>query len=44
MHKSLEEDAHERNEELLYKVKYLEQLALEKGNDLDSLKKIEQLS
>lgn len=27
VHRSLEEEAHEDNEELLYKVKYLEQLA-----------------
>jgi hypothetical protein len=39
----LEEDAHESNEELLYKVKYLEELARDKGHDLSSLKRVEEL-
>ena len=43
VHKSLEEEAHELNEELIYKVKYLEELAREGGNDLSSLKRIEEL-
>lgn len=40
MHKSLEEEAHEENEELKYKVKYLEELARENGHDISSLKHI----
>ena len=43
MHQSLEEEAHEANEELLFKVKYLEELARENGKDLALLKRIEQL-
>ncbi len=43
VHKSLEEDAHESNEELLYKVKYLEELARDGGHDLSSLKRVEKL-
>lgn len=43
VHKSLEEEAHEQNEELLYKVKYLEELARNNGHDLSSLKRIEEL-
>lgn len=43
VHKSLEEDAHESNEELLYKVKYLEELARDNGKDISSLKRIEEL-
>lgn len=43
VHKSLEEDAHESNEELLYKVKYLEELARDNGHDLSSLKRVEEL-
>ena len=43
IHKSLEEEAHETNEELLYKVKYLEELARENGHDLSSLKRITEL-
>lgn len=34
VHKSLEEEAHEDNEELVYKVKYLEELARENGHDI----------
>lgn len=44
VHKSLEEEAHERNEELLYKVKYLEELARQNGNDLSSLRRVEELT
>ena len=40
VHKSLEEEAHEDNEELKYKVKYLEELARESGHDISSLKRI----
>jgi hypothetical protein len=43
VHKSLEEEAHEQNEELLYKVKYLEELARNNGHNLSSLKRIEEL-
>ena len=43
VHKSLEEEAHEDNEELKYKVKYLEELARENGHDISSLKKIQEL-
>ena len=43
VHQSLEEEAHEANEELLYKVKYLEELSRENGHDLSSLKKIQEL-
>jgi len=43
VHKSLEEDAHESNEELLYKVKYLEELARDNGQDISSLKRVEEL-
>ena len=43
MHQSLEEEAHEANEELLFKVKYLEELAREGGNDLELLKRVEEL-
>ena len=44
VHQSLEEEAHETNEELLFKVKYLEELARENGADLSSLKRIDELS
>jgi len=43
VHKSLEEEAHEDNEELKYKVKYLEELARENGHDISSLKHIQEL-
>lgn len=43
VHKSLEEEAHELNEELLYKVKYLEELSRDKGHDISSLKRIQEL-
>ena len=44
VHQSLEEEAHETNEELLFKVKYQEELARENGADLSSLKRIDELS
>ena len=43
VHKSLEEEAHEDNEELKYRVKYLEELARENGHDISSLKQIQDL-
>ena len=44
VHQSLEEEAHEQNEELIYKVTYLEELARDNGNDLTHLKKVEQVN